>query len=645
MTLSRLSQIALLMAACTSTAHATADETVNYSALLNAAEAGRDWRAPDASHPLVAYLEHATLRRGLGKVPFERLQAFVDRHPEGRLEKSLRQDAIEHYGKAGAHARVIALHAPGLDLASDCRVLQARLAQKQTPERDEVIELYRRADRLTPECAAAFDWLEAQGGLDEALLSERFERALTQRRLDVARSLRARLGRLRGAWVERSYALHAEPATALAAAAQWPVDPALQPAIAAAVAQLARRQPAQAESHRQQLAKRYAFSDAQQAQMQRAIAIHAAADRLPQAGPWFERMPATWLDDDAWSWRMRVAIGQRTYAPALRTLSGLPEDLRSKAQFAWLAGRLAELSGEDETARDWFAMAAREATFHGFLAADRIDAPYPLCDATPSAPPSGADEEINLRRALAWWAVGERTRGFREWWYGLEQWSPPLRQHAGLLAAAAGWHDAAVWALNGEQTRNWYQARFPLAWPDETRAQARANGLHPSWVRGLIRAESTWNPQARSSVGAQGLMQVMPATARAVARRHGLSQYRLTDPEHSITLGSAYLAELSERYEGQPILATAAYNAGPGAVERWPRSEDLPIDLWIETITYKETREYVPRVLAFKVIYDWRADGIITRLSDRIPGLGQTPPRRVQASCPEQVAANPSGQQ
>jgi soluble lytic murein transglycosylase len=606
----------------------------DFDALLSAAEAGKPWQVADADHPLVPYLEHAEINRDLGKVPIEALQAFVDRHPEARLERTLRQRAIEQFSKAGAHPKVIQLAAPSEDLATDCWIFASRLALKQETSVAEAAALYRRADQLTPACKAAFDWLEAKGGISDQMRLERFQTALENRRFDLARSLRAPLTRTHGAWVERSYALHADPATALNSAAQWPVDPALSEPISAAVARLARKDPLAAEAQRSKLSQRYGFSTELQGRMQRAIAVYAAANRLPQATPWFARMDPSQLDDEAWAWRMRAAIQRREYAVALAALADLSETQKAQAQWSYLAGRLAEIGGQTEQARNWYAMAAREASFHGFLAADRIDAPYALCDATPERSDSAIKPDATLQRALAWWAQGQRTRAFREWWYGLQNWSPELRREAGLKAAQVDWHDAAVWALNGAETRNWYRARFPLAWPERTREQARLNALHPSWVRGLIRAESTWNPHARSAVGALGLMQVMPATGRGVAQRIGLRNYTLTDPDDSIALGTAYLRELMDRFDDQIILATAAYNAGPGAVERWPRSEDLPIDLWIETITYKETREYVPRVLAFKVIYDWRADGIITRLSDRIPGLGQMPRRRVEAQCP-----------
>ncbi len=605
----------------------------DFERLLKAAEAGKPWQVDSTDHPLLAYLQHAELDRNLGRAPIEDVQAFVDRHPEGRLERSLRQKAIEQFSKTAAHAKVVLLAAESGDLATDCRILASRLALKQEVGVAEAVELYRRANQLTPACSAAFDWLEARGGLSEAMVLERFQTALDDRKLDLARSLRTRLVRSRGAWVERSYALHADPASALSAAAQWPIDPELTDAITAAVARLARKDPQAAETHRSKLSSRYGFSADQQGTMQRAIAVYAAANRLPLATPWFARMDPAHLDDEAWAWRMRAAIQRREYAAALGALADLSESRKAQSQWSYLGGRLAEINGQPEQAQAWFALAAGEANFHGFLAADRIDAPYSLCDGTPARADPTISPDVTLQRALAWWAQGQRTRAFREWWYGLQNWSPELRREAGLQAAAVDWHDAAVWALNGTETRNWYRARFPMAWPERTREQARVNGLHPSWVRGLIRAESTWNPTARSSVGALGLMQVMPATGRGVAQRLGLRGYSLTDPDDSIVLGSAYMAELMQRFDDQIILATAAYNAGPGAVERWPRSDDLPIDLWIETITYKETREYVPRVLAFKVIYDWRADGIITRLSDRIPGLGQTPPRRVEARC------------
>lgn len=622
--------------------HLPAAGAADFLAALKAAKAGKDWRplAKDfEGQPLYIYLRQAEYKRNPASIDFAELQTLLDANPEAKVERQMRQLALKRAHQQGRHRDLLALHRPGqFGLAEDCQAFAAQLALKQPVTAEQAALLYARADKLTPDCATAFDWLKAQGGLTAAMIQLRFEQALRDRRFDLARAVKAQVAAGKRSYAERAYSLHASPANALNAAAKWPVDSALQPHLAAAVERLARSDPRGAERHRLALSKRYQFSADQIGQMQRGIAIFAAADRLDSAGPWFARMDPAQMDDQAWAWRLRALLNRREFAPAMRALEDLPQALREDSRWSYVGGRLAEINGDQTRAKQWFQSAAAEGSFHGFLAADRIEAPYALCDQTPQLSTeqrAAALADPTIARALAWWRLGERSRAFSEWWFGLQRWAQPLRHSAGLLAAEAQWYDAAVWALNGDVARRYYSARFPLAHMATTRKAAQSNGLAASWVRGLIRAESVWNPYARSSANAHGLMQLLPGTARDVARRHGLAgSNKLNDPDSNIALGSAYLHDLKKRYGGQPILATAAYNAGPGAVDRWPVAADMPIDLWIETIPYKETREYVPRVLAFTVIYDWRADGKIRRLSDRLPGLGQRPARSVEARCP-----------
>ncbi len=636
-----LLRIVLLLCLLAAPRFALANDSVDFLAALKAARAGQDWR-PQAKRfegqPLYIYLQQAEFNRDPSKANVNRLKALLDANPDALVERAMRKRALATLNKLGRHQDLLALHRSAqFSLAEDCQAFSAKLALKQPVTVEQARLLYSRANRLTPTCATAFDWLDAQGELTQSMRQMRFEQGLRDRRFDLARVMKGKVAAKTGNYAQRSYSLHAAPANALTSAAKWNTDPALQPHLAAAVARLARSSPRTAEQHRHALSKRYQFTADEIGQMQRGIAVYAAADRLDTAGPWFARMDPAQMDDQAWAWRLRALLNRREFTLALRALDDLPESLRKDSRWTYAGGRLAEITGQTEQAKRWFTAAALDGTFHGFLAADRIDAPYALCDHTPllDAQKRGqAAADATIARGLAWWAYGERSRAFREWWHGLQNWPQPLRHVAGLLAAEQDWHDAAVWALNGDVARRYYSARFPLVHMDTTQAQASKNGLDPSWVRGLIRAESVWNPQARSSANARGLMQLLPGTARGVAKRHGLSgSKQLTNPDSNIALGTAYLSELSARFDGQPILATAAYNAGPGAVGRWPVASDMPIDLWIETIPYKETREYVPRVLAFTVIYDWRADGKIRRLSDRLPGLGQNPARLVEAQC------------
>jgi soluble lytic murein transglycosylase len=210
------------------------------------------------------------------------------------------------------------------------------------------------------------------------------------------------------------------------------------------------------------------------------------------------------------------------------------------------------------------------------------------------------------------------------------------------LAQDNGWFDRGVFGLAGPgdtrapDDQRLYTLRFPLAWSDLIHRQAQASGLDPAWISAEIRAESVFDPHAVSSANARGLMQLLPEVGATLAQQLNLpwnGATTLDDPALNIALGSAYLRQLLDRHDGLPYLAIAAYNAGPSAVARWRSQRPaLPADLWIETIPYRETRDYVARVLAFSVLYDWRLRGDALPLSDRL--LGKTDSPRKRFFCP-----------
>jgi soluble lytic murein transglycosylase len=168
-------------------------------------------------------------------------------------------------------------------------------------------------------------------------------------------------------------------------------------------------------------------------------------------------------------------------------------------------------------------------------------------------------------------------------------------------------------------------------------------------VYGIIRSESAWVTDAHSHADAYGLMQVLPSVAKQVAKREKLEYAGprdLFDPDLAIPIGTRYLAQMARAYDGSPWLASAAYNAGQRPVGRWIEARgELDPDFFIETIPYKETREYVARVLAFSVLYDWRMNGKVIPLTARMPRIGQAykapgedAPRKAVA-CPASEAA------
>ena len=232
-----------------------------------------------------------------------------------------------------------------------------------------------------------------------------------------------------------------------------------------------------------------------------------------------------------------------------------------------------------------------------------------------------------MARALELHAIGWRDAATRAWDHARESLSEPDRRQLLLLASEQGWYDRVVFGLSAGDDLRQYALRFPLAERATVESQSAANGLDPAWAFALIRAESAWQPDVRSPANAYGLMQLLPATGQQMARQLGLDwpgTSLLLDPRANIRLGTRYLAQQADKFQGSPWLATAAYNAGSKPVQRWLGERGtLPADIFIETIPFRETRDYVTRVLAFSVIYDWRLNGAARRLSDRLPDPGR----------------------
>jgi len=312
---------------------------------------------------------------------------------------------------------------------------------------------------------------------------------------------------------------------------------------------------------------------------------------------------------------------------------------RAQSRWRWFDARAAESGGDVETAQALYRQAATAADFHGFLAADRMDLPYALCPlelGNDAALARRVAQDPAIQRAMALYRIERTAWATREWNAALARFNDDERRHAVQVALDNGWFDRAVFAMNRTpEDQRYYRLRFPLHYTEIIQHQARLNQLDPAWIAAEIRAESVFNPRARSSANARGLMQVLPETAQGVARRLKLpwrGAASLEDPKTNITLGSAYLREKKAMYPA-PYIAIAAYNAGPVAVKRWQEQRPhLPADMWIETIGYRETREYVARILAFSVIYDWRMAGDAAPVSARM--LGQDTAARKGFACP-----------
>jgi len=196
---------------------------------------------------------------------------------------------------------------------------------------------------------------------------------------------------------------------------------------------------------------------------------------------------------------------------------------------------------------------------------------------------------------------------------------------AALLAHRWEWHNIVIATLAKSSERDDLNLRFPILYKSEITRAARKSGLSQARIYSVIRQESAFRATVRSAAGAWGLMQLLPATARQVARTHRLPYTgikNLVTPADNLLLGSLYLKKLQNRFDNHPLLASAAFNAGATRVRRWlPANGSMSSEVWIENIPFTETRKYLQRILAYQVIYARRLEYKNINMSDWMPDV------------------------
>lgn len=582
-----------------------------------------------ATHPLLPWLQATYLARDIGGLAADALAEYQQRWPDAIAADWLRQRWLaSHLDDAAGQRRFGGAHG---DPTLACAWLWATRDKADAAWKQAFTHVWRRADSLPEVCDRVIAHADAQGWLDADLRWARILIAAEHGRSGLMRHLGDGLPEPMRAQVAQYAAFVDRPN---AKATQWPPDARSRAIVLAGLARLARRDPDQAEALRALLVPTLHLDAASDARLRHAIALWAAADYLPSAPALLAAVPASAFDERLRQWQVRVALARGDDAAATDAIAALPAAAAADSRWAYLRGRLQERNGDAQGARMAYAAAAMASDFHGFLAADRIDAPYVLCPrSTPADPTTQAELAAapGLQRALELYAIGREDWARREWRALMPRLSAAARIEAVRRAGALGWHDRILFDLpQGAEGRRLYRLRFPLAHRRQIEAAGERFALDPAWIAAHIRAESVWMREARSHANALGLMQVLPSTGRSLARRLNIAWHgeaSLFDTGRNILLGSAHLREMLDAWDDKPYRAIAAYNAGPSAVREWIEARGkLPADLWIETIPYAETRDYVARVLAFSVIYDWRLKRPARPITARMLGRADSGP-------------------
>jgi len=608
-------------------------------------------------HPLKSYGEFWALqlrlraeRNGEGAALDKAVGDFLARHPRTYVADRIRLDWLLNLGARREFAALLRERQAlvwGDDVQLRCHETLARYLtqERPTPLAAEARSLLAATrESATEGCSALADELIA----DRQLSPWARVRALVEHN-QLATAGRAAVALPAGEAAQVTQILE-QPARWLATHERRISRAQIEPALVA-LARLSRDDPERAAQFASAL--NLHLTPAQRGLVWGRIGHMAALKLMPEAGAWYRHggeqvgvAPDTARADEVLEWQVRSALRAGDWPTVRSTIERMPRPLADDPAWVYWHGRALAAAGNREAAELQYSRIAERFDFYGKLAAEELGRPIVL----PPRPAAMSAEEMapieanaGFHRALKFYQLGLRAEGHREWNWQLgvanngERMTDRQMLAAAEFARRSGVIDRMI--STSERTRDEFDftQRFPAPYRDLLEAQARAAGLEPTWVYGLIRQESRFIEDIRSSAGASGLMQLMPATARWVARKVGMSDFsaaRVTEVDVNLRLGTSYLRMVLDDLDGHPALATAAYNAGPGRPRAWRAALSRAVEgaIFAETIPFNETRDYVKKVMSNSVYYaalfDDRAQSLKSRLgtvAPKVAGSTQLP--------------------
>jgi soluble lytic murein transglycosylase len=570
-------------------------------------------RAELGDYPLLPYLTQQDLEKRMNPGIAGEVRSFLRDYDDTPPAEALRRPWLVQLAENGQWKRFVEDYRPQSDENLQCYYGQALL---NSGRRSEAMEqgrsLWLAGSSRPKSCDPLFEaWINS-GGLTRDLTWQRIELAMQKGRTGLARYLRRHLGPGDAQWLDYWLRVDRQPSLILERDWSAVTHDRMDAILAHAMRKMTRADATRAVAGWDGLRRRSGLDRARFAAIENHAVLYMCLRFEPGALERVESIPVDLRSDSVREWAVRAALRDQDWRGALRMLESLTATQKEEPRWRYWKARALQENGRGREAREVFGTLAGRLDYFTMLALGQLGRPLVV----QHDPLTVSDEAVRrvgelpaLRRAAELYALERYGPARREW----QQAESDL--DAGDLPAAAawahrlGWHDRAIVAAAAAGHTTDLELRFPLPYMDIVLAQAGATGLSPALVYGVTRQESLFMSDVGSSAGALGLMQIMPQTGKRIARWHGekLSHpILLLQPERNIRYGTSYLRRQLDALQNNPFLATAAYNAGQSRVKGWLPSTPMPADIWVETIPFNETRNYVEKVAAYTAIYESR---------------------------------------
>ena len=584
-----------------------------------------------SGHVLAPYVGYWQLKLGLEDASPATVAAYLERYPNTPLADRLRTDWLKLLGRKGIWYRFASDYAPSAndDVELACYGVLFRWQRDGDDALASAKPLWF-TDKATPDaCDPAFAALIRRGDITIADRRTRFRMATEAGNLRVAQLLGADLpGKDR--IPDREFGeVSRDPLRSLEKGAfAWNTSGGRELALLA----LERAARSDAGATRAPWVKvRDRLPDADRRYGNARLAFHAARQLNPGANDWFREAFEVPLSAEAQAWRVRAALRALAWSDVLAAIDAMPDALRQESAWRYWRARALVAQGRKDEAAAILATLATETNFYGVLAAEAqgrrfaVPASAPVTVAPDAVSAFAARPEV--KRAVKLAELDMRPESQREWTYIVRGLPDDGLLLAADYARSVGLYDRAINTADRTQSRHDYALRYLAPFRTQFESAARAHDVDVALLYGIARQESRFAPDIVSSAGAVGLMQLMPGTARWVAKQLARNDFRpglIADTDLNTQFGAYYFKYWLERLDRMPALAAAAYNAGPGRAQAWRPPLPLEGAIWVETIPFNETRDYVKKVLANAVVYGQAFNVSQPPLTER---LGTVAPR------------------
>lgn len=576
------------------------------------------------NYSIAPYVEYWRMLLRLEQADTADVRDFLTRYADLPFSERVRVEWLKKLGKREDWATFFdeLPRSSSEDAAVACYAFSGRVAQGDDAALEQGKPLWLTATEQPANCEALFDRMVKAGTLTQEDMWLRFRMLMEQGKVSVAKTVLQRMPQVDAASLKQIDKMYENPQRALEKKTVTSRTRLGRELNLFALERVSRTQPELALDLLK--AMKGSYSQEEQRYLWGRMAMHAAKRHDPVALDWYDHAGDTPLTPEQLAWKARAALRVKKWDALLATVAAMPPSMQDEPVWRYWNGRALKEKGQIVPANAVLLSLSRERTYYGLLAEEELG---DIVSAPPSSYKAGEDDLNSMRqmpgiqRALELHRLDLRWEARNEWAWAMRSLDDRQLIAAAELAFRDEWYDVAINTADKTKLTHDFALRFPTPYREKMQNYARENGLDEAWVYGLIRQESRFISYAKSGVGASGLMQVMPATAKWIAKRIGITSYShnmINELDTNIQFGTHYLRYTLDQAGGQPVIATAAYNAGPSRAKHWMDAKPMEGEIYAETIPFSETRNYVQKVMSNAHYYSHRVGAKLQTLKQRL---------------------------